>query len=76
MNLLKKLNSTKIGCIIKTHDNVNYINDIKESYNFIDKFSEMWMMPFPKTEVYKRYNIDKSDYQYLNPKEAERFKEI
>lgn len=76
LELLKRLNSIKIRCIIKTHDNIKYIDSIKEKYNFIDRFSEMWLMPFPKTEVAERYQINKCDYMYINPKDAERFKEV
>lgn len=72
--LFKNLKCSKIGCIIKTLTNEDEIKTIKQKYNFVNNFSEMWMMPFPKTKTYTKYinkvKYDYSDYDYLTPRKS------
>lgn len=72
--LLGELNSKKIGCIIKTTNNRKMVEEIKKRFFWIDYFSEMWLMPFPKTNCGKKFPVSKEDYHLLNPRDAEVFR--
>ena len=71
--LLKELHVKQIACVVKNHKNVDDMRVLRGRFSFVDKFSELWLMPFPKTEIAKKFHIEKHEYKYLNPREAKRF---
>lgn len=68
IRLFNKLTIKKIGCIIRVNENQEFSN-LKKEFN-CDYYSEMYLMPFPKTAIGNEYDIPKCEYHKLNPKES------